>query len=104
MGCLKVSLTLQGGNLGAKVNLNKGIIASAAVVSESIFPQVTFTGLRAGLNELTSRLQAQCSIVCNLADLGKYLDVTPSDVQWITDDVGVFFDVESNVEWIVVTS
>ena len=103
MGCLNVSLTLQGGNLGAEVNLNKGIIASASVASKSLVPQITFTGLMAGLNELTSRLKAQCSIVCKLAELGKYLEVTPADVQWITDDIGVFFDVESNVEWIVIT-
>lgn len=49
-------------------------------------------------------LKARCSIVCSIDLIKEYLNVTPDEVQWITDDMGVFFDVESNVEWIVVTS
>ena len=105
MGCLNVSLTLQGGNLGAEVSLNKGISASAAVVSKSLLPQVTcLPCLSTTIREIASHIKAQCSVICSLADVGKYLDVTPADVQWITDDVGIFFEVESNVEWIIVTS
>ena len=44
----------------------------------------------------------RCGIVCSLTDI--ILNVTPDEIQWITDDTGVFFDVESNVEWIVLTS
>ena len=46
----------------------------------------------------------RCSIVCTLSEVVGYISVTPKEIQWITDDVGVFFDVESNVDWIIVTS
>lgn len=102
MGCLNVSLTLQGGNLGADVSLSKVISASAAVVGKSLLPQVTcLPCLSATIREIASHIKAQCSVICELADVGKYLDVTPVDIQWITDDLGVFFDIESNVEWVV---
>ena len=45
----------------------------------------------------------RCSIVCSLSEVIDFLNVTPTDVQWITDDMGVYFDVESNVDWIVLT-
>ena len=48
-------------------------------------------------------LNVRCSIVCSLAQVVRRLNVSPSEIQWITDDIGVFFDVESNVDWIVTT-
>ena len=50
----------------------------------------------------SERLQIRCGVVCTVSDF-YYLNVSPSDVQWITDDIGVFFDVESNVEWRILT-
>lgn len=73
-------------------------------------------GIKVGVRSLTEpinvslrdlvdkHLSVRCSIVCSLTEVVDYLRVSPSEVQWITDDVGVFFDVESNVDWIVVTS
>ena len=48
-------------------------------------------------------LVARCSIVCSLAHVADFLEITPTEIQWITDDIGVFFDVQSNVEWIITT-
>ena len=48
-------------------------------------------------------MSIKLSIVCSLSKVVEYLRVSPSDIQWITDDIGVFFDVESNVKWIVTT-
>lgn len=53
-------------------------------------------------SETSERLQIRCGVVCSVSDYF-YLNVSPADVQWITDDVGVFFEVESNVEWRVLT-
>ena len=73
-------------------------------------------GIKVGVRSLTEpigvslrdmvdkHLNVRCSIVCSLSEVVDYLRVSPSEVQWITDDIGVFFDVESNVDWIVVTS
>jgi hypothetical protein len=49
-------------------------------------------------------LGVRCSIVCSLSEVVEFLNVTPADIQWITDDMGVFYEVESNVDWIIVTS
>ena len=49
-------------------------------------------------------IKFRCSIVCTLSEVVGYINVTPEDIQWITDDMGVFYDVESNVDWIIVTS
>ena len=56
------------------------------------------------VDAIKSHLNVRCSIVCSLAEVVEYLNVSPEDIQWITDDMGVFFDVESNVDWIIVTS
>ena len=52
---------------------------------------------------LFATMKARCSIVCSLKELPKYLNVSPSEIQWISQDYGVIYDVESNVEWIIVT-
>jgi hypothetical protein len=56
------------------------------------------------VDSIKKHLNARCSVICSLAEVIEFLNVTPSDIQWITDDVGVFYEVESNVDWIVVTS
>lgn len=56
------------------------------------------------IDSVKNHLNVKCSIVCTLTEVTDYLRVTPKDIQWITDDMGVFFDVESNVDWIIVTS
>lgn len=45
----------------------------------------------------------RCAIVCSVADL-PYLNVSPDEVQWITSDYGVFYHVESDTDWVVVTN
>lgn len=49
------------------------------------------------------RLKTTVGIVCTLSEVKKWLKVSPQEIQWITDDMGVYYDVVSNVEWIVVT-
>lgn len=55
-------------------------------------------------DSIKEHLKARASIVCSLSEVVDFLRVTPTEIQWITDDMGVFFDVESNVDWIIVTS
>lgn len=45
-------------------------------------------------------LRVSCGIVCDVNDTGgKYLDVSPDDIQWITEDIGVVYTVYSNTDW-----
>lgn len=94
---------------GIKANINKlgqELKASIKNIGESIFINVSELSERihATVLNTSSGLKVKCSIICALEDVGHYLEVTPADVQWITDDMGIFYDVESNVEWIIVTS
>lgn len=58
--------------------------------------------LQVTTSRLNLPLDIDCRLVCSLSDLTAWLRVTPEEVQWITDDMGVYFDVVSNVEWTVV--
>jgi hypothetical protein len=45
----------------------------------------------------------RCSIVCTVDEVFR-LRVSPTEVQWISPEYGVVYDVQSNVEWIIITS
>jgi hypothetical protein len=60
--------------------------------------------LATAVDTIKKHLSVRTSIVCSLSEVVDFLRVTPTEIQWITDDMGVFFDVESNVDWIIVTS
>ena len=45
-------------------------------------------------------LNVTFGIVCNIGE--PYLRVSPSEVQWITSDEIIFYDVESNVNWQII--
>lgn len=65
--------------------------------------EIIGNSLLANITDCGERLRARCSVICSLSDV-YYLNVSPDEIQWITDDVGVVFEVESNVEWIIVNS
>ena len=48
-------------------------------------------------------MKARCSIVCSLKELKNYLFVSPEEVQWITPEYGIVYNVYSDTDWIVVT-
>ena len=61
-------------------------------------------GLSLAASRVGEGIKATVSIICTLSEFVAFLNVSPEEVQWITDDIGVFYEVESNVEWIVLTS
>lgn len=90
MSCIELKVTQNLSCISAKVTrIGEGLLAQAKDVSRRLFAKTS----------CLSGLDVRCSVVCSLVDVGHYLDVTPAEIQWITDDIGVFFDVESNVEW-----
>ena len=97
MGCLNVNISeLSLRILPAISRIGDGIKASVQSITEPIEMLLS--------DAVEKHLHVRCSIVCSLSEITDYLNVTPNDIQWITDDIGVFFDVESNVDWIIVTS
>lgn len=90
---LKALLNPSGDRLSATIQrIGNGL---NAVVVNAVVP------IKAGVSDVASHLNARVSIICSVSEAVYYLNVTPEEVQWITDDAGVFYDVESNVEWII---
>lgn len=59
--------------------------------------------LAASFSDTSSRLSASFGVVCSLADVF-YVYVTPTEVQWITEENDqITYDILSNTKWIVVT-
>ena len=115
MSCLTVTCSRLGDGISASSSrIGEGVTASASLlpvaefnvgrIGEGIEAYVSLMGER--LTGLASRIgegiKATVSIICSLEEFVAFLNVSPDEVQWITDDIGVFFEVESNVEWIVV--
>lgn len=109
MSCIDVNVTplLPQLDENCKVTrIGDGLKASVKDIGERIIAGVRelSSRLNANVENLSTGLSVTCSVVCSIADVGHYLEVTPTEIQWITDDMGVYYDVESNVEWIIVTS
>ena len=100
--CLNASIT----------RIGKGIVASLTDVATHLLPSIRYKGgiiarvksntegIKVSANDIAKHLNARVGIVCSL-NKEEYLRVSPNEIQWITDNVGVFFDVESNTNWLV---
>ena len=94
MACIEPKVTLSLSYMTAKVTrIGEDITAQIIETSERLLTKISCT---------LEQLKVRCSIVCSLAEVEDYLEVTPAEIQWITDDMGVFYDVESNVEWKII--
>lgn len=105
--CLSATLSRIGRGLHATVNnLSNGLLTQIEGIGERLVATAVKTSeeLVAQVAKVGSGLSVSCSVICTLDKVADFLEVTPADIQWITDDMGVFYDVESNVEWIIVTS
>lgn len=104
MSCLNVRVSRIGDGLGSqgsyagerlkvRVSLVKKALSS---IASDVSPH-----LKAKASRIGNALVVKCSVVCSLSEFTKWLNVSPSEVQWITDETGVFYDIRSNVEWII---
>lgn len=107
MGCLQASITRIGAILKGTVtravpSLRVYIDRAADLVSASVI--LLNKPVRAVVTDAAIHPTVKISMVCTLAELREYLFVSPEEVQWVTPDYGIVYNVESNVEWIVITS
>lgn len=79
---------------GGQMSVNVEKATPALSVALSLIPKFSATCSLIG-----ERLKATVGIVCSLSEIKQWLKVSPDEIQWITDDMGVYFDVVSNVEW-----
>lgn len=100
MGCLQVTISRVGG-LEVSLSCSAGMETRYSRVDGLETSLARVGGLTASLTDAGEHLRSRLGIVCRPEPTGWYLDVTPAEVQWITDDIGVVYNVESNVEWII---
>lgn len=104
MTCLSGHIARMGeglqGEIRSTVETLSGIVRLGDALAGSA---ALLTSLGAQLTDLLEgrRLTGTVGLVCELNVVEEFLDVSPADVQWITDDVGVFFTVKSNVDWTI---
>ena len=102
--CLSASVTRIGEGINADAtNANAPFLATITAIGEGIVAEVhsAVKGFTASISDAVKHLEVRCSIVCTLEEVINFLNVTPAEIQWITDDMGVYFDVESNTDWII---
>ena len=101
VGCLSGRAWRVGGITDAKCS-RVGGVESASLTLLSDIEGVGF-GLISGITSAAAGhvggiKSAACSLVCSL-DGTVYLRVRPEDVQWITMEMGIDYDVISNTNW-----
>lgn len=94
MSCLSVAIK----RLGESFALSPKRIGGITVEIHRCDKPIVVTA-----EDVGKHLKIACGIVCSVADL-HYLRVSPQEVQWITPDEGIIYNVESDTDWIILTS
>lgn len=106
--CVSANIHRIGGGIDIHIRdaINTYLSTAISLIGNGISANIhSLTPAAVGsVTELGKHLSVKCSIVCSLSKVIEYINVTPDEIQWITDDMGVFFDVESNTDWIILTS
>lgn len=95
MGCLNVNISELGYRISPSISWLGGVAVDVFRADKPINCGITDTG---------THLRINCGIICSVNNHDEYLRVSPKDIQWITKDIGVFYTVESNTNWEVVTN
>jgi hypothetical protein len=111
MGCINVKVSTGNSGINVTSKVNKPI---AVVVTQFAGDCNVECSCTKGINVTTNivpisniivtphikGISVKCGIVCSLADV-LYVRVSPQEVQWITEDEVIVYNVESNTNWII---
>lgn len=95
MSCLSVDVKLLRNPLVLSTERIGGISANVSLASVPLVLKIA---------DAARHLSVRCSIVCSIKELHNYLKVSPKEIQWITPEYGIVYNVESDLDWIIVTS
>ena len=97
MSCLNIVSTIIGNIFKATGQVSRNNVSSSVI--GNIFQATGISKIQITNASLVgSIVNVSGSVVCVKPP---YLIVSPNEVQWITNDIGVFYDVQSNTTWIV---
>lgn len=95
MGCINVNISELSYRISHSISWLGGITVDVFRADKPI---------NCGIADASTHLRINCGIICSVNNYNEYLRVSPKDIQWITNDIGVFYTVESNTDWVVVTN
>lgn len=95
MGCISANISLLNTGLKARIGREGGLEASCLLLNPP---------LNILVQNLVKPLKVSFGVVCSVESNGKYLKVSPYDIQWITPDSDIVFIVKSNVDWEIETN
>lgn len=93
MSCLNITVTNMSPPLRVEVERLGGIILTVIKSSNSLNCNICD-------KLIDKHLKLTCGVVCTIPDI-HYLRVSPSEIQWITPDLGVVYQVTSDTDWII---
>lgn len=111
MGCINVKVSTNNSDINVTSKVNKPI---AVIVTPFICNCNVECSCINGINVTTNivpirniivtphinGISVKCGLVCSLADV-LFVRVSPQEVQWITEDEVIVYNVESNTNWII---
>lgn len=111
MGCINVKVSANNSDINVTSKVNKPIEVAVTPFICYYNAECSYTN---GINVTTNivpisniivtphitGISVKCGIVCSLADV-LYVRVSPQEVQWITEDEVIVYNVESNTNWII---
>lgn len=105
MGCLSVNINIipskfeVGTTLLNKLNVNITNISNGLVILLNKINE----DLKLNISDIYQKhLTVSYGIVCSIKT-ENYLQVSPKDVQWITEDSDIIYIVKSNMNWEIIT-
>lgn len=104
--CLRIKVELASPEISPKVKIHlyqiddKISVKTSKIDGMNVCASLQGQLITPSVANVTSRMNISCGIVCTVSN-DPYLIISPSEVQWITDDIGVLFTVNSNTEWMV---
>lgn len=102
--CLHATATL----VSSRLNVSASLYCAPLQVKTERLGYIVLTVIKRSnslkcniFDELIDKhLKLTCGIVCTISD-AYYLRVSPSEVQWITPEIGVIYQVISNTDWVI---
>lgn len=101
MSCLNVQIKMMGYSPIVRINKLNNFFIEINKINTFLNPSVLDISDKLRLSTklvVNKQLNISCSIVCTAKEF-TYLNVSPQEVQWITPDMCIVYNVKSNTTW-----
>lgn len=93
MGCLHVKITPIENHTSPVVSLLNKELQITTISPDTLDVNIT---------SITNPMKVVCSLICSLNVKG-YIEVSPEEIQWLTEDTDITYIVKSNIDWEIIT-